>query len=131
LEIALAGRRDDSRLVLEATALDSLTRFKLVLRRQSMDEPGKHEHHFRHDKIMEMFIAAHLLGAKRAEIDGLVGDSRFAGVLVELANLLRVGQAWALGRRIAEDGERTGEHRVSSACMRRLLARADMLREAA
>jgi hypothetical protein len=124
-------RRNDNRLVLEAAALDGLTRFKLVLRRQSMDEPGKHEHHFRHDKIMEMFIAAHLLGAGRAEIDGLVGDSRFTGVLVELANLLRVGQAWALGRRIAEDAERTGEHWVSSAYMRRLLARADMLREAA
>ena len=70
-------------------------------------------------------------GAGRAEIDGLVGDSRFTRVLVELANLLRVGQAWALGRRIAEDAERTGEHWVSSAYMRLLLARADMLREAA
>jgi hypothetical protein len=35
-------RKDDNRLVLEAAALDGLTRFKLVLRRQSMDEPGKH-----------------------------------------------------------------------------------------
>ena len=80
---------------------------------------------------MEMFIAAHLLGPGRNEIASLVGDPRFSGVLVELAVLLPVGEAWALGKRIAEDADRTGEHWVTSAYLRRLPGRADMPRAVA
>jgi hypothetical protein len=124
--------RDDNRLALEASQLDALVRFKLVLKRESMDEPGTYEHVFRHDKIMEMFIAAHLVEpAGAAALDDLIGDPRFSGVLVELASLLPIGRAWKLGKRIAEDAERTGEHWVSSAYMRRVLARPDMPRDAA
>jgi hypothetical protein len=115
--------KDDNRLVVETAALDALVRFKLVLQRESMDKPGTYEYHFRHDKIMEMFIAVHLTGVGSAEIHGLVGDPRFAGVLVEPASLLPLAEAWALGRRIAEDAERTGEHWVTSAYLRRLPVR--------
>jgi hypothetical protein len=124
-------RKDDNRLVVEVAALDALVRFKLVLRRESMEKAGTDEYHFRHDKIMEMFIAAHLLGPGRGEIGSLVGDPRFSGVLVELAVLLPVGEAWALGKRIAEDADRTGEHWVTSAYLRRLPGRADMPRAVA
>ncbi|HET6469340.1 MAG TPA: hypothetical protein VFG43_13285, partial [Geminicoccaceae bacterium] len=125
-------RNDDNRLRLESAALDALVRFKLVLQRESMDTPGVYEYHFRHDKIMEMFIAAHLLTPEGGKaIDELVGDPRFSGVLVELASLLSIGGAWALGKRIAENAERTGEHWVSSAYMRRLLVRPDLPRQAA
>jgi hypothetical protein len=124
--------RDDNRLTLGAAELDALVRFRLVLKRESMDEPGTYEHVFRHDKIMEMFIAAHLIAPTGAPVlDDLVGDPHFSGVFVELATLLPVGGAWKLGKRIAEDAERTGEHWVSSAYMRRLLARPDMPRDVA
>jgi hypothetical protein len=124
--------QDDNRLQAEAAVLDVLVRFKLLLQRENMDEPGSYEYHFRHDKIMEMFITAHLLTpSSQSALGDCVGDPRFAGVFVELAGRLPIGHAWSLGRRVAEDAERTGEHWTSSVYMRRLLARPDLPKDVA
>jgi hypothetical protein len=124
--------KDDNRLQAEAAVLEALVRFKLILRRENMDKPGVYEYHFRHDKIMEMFIAAYLLTPTgRLARNECVGDPRFSGVLVELAGRLPCQYALSLGNRIAEAAERTGEHWVSSAYMRRLLTRHDMPRDIA
>jgi hypothetical protein len=122
--------QDNNRLKAEAAVLDVLVRFKLALRRENMDNPGAYEYHFRHDKIMELFITTHLLPpTSRLTRDDRVGDPRFSGVFVELAGKLSIGHAWSLGKRIADAADRTGEHWVSSAYMRRLLARSDIPRD--
>ncbi len=92
-----------------------MERHKLVVTRQSKSADGtvKIEWLFRHDKIMEFFIAQTFLGRGNDRPQQHIGDSRFRGVFLLLATLLPLDAATALRERLVDYAADTKDHTVS------------------
>ncbi|BAY09491.1 HEAT repeat domain-containing protein [Calothrix sp. NIES-2098] len=93
-------------------------KYKMVVSRQWQNEEGaaKKEWYFRHDKIMEFFLAQNFLGeneeAEKRLIDRM-GDPRFRGVYFLLATLLPLDAAKELREKIIQYAADTKDHTVS------------------
>jgi hypothetical protein len=103
-----------------------MERHKLVVTRQSKvwDETVKIEWIFRHDKIMEFFIAQKtFLGPGNGRPKQHMGDVRFRGVFLLLATLLPLDAATALRERLVDYAADTKDHTVSDTFVQLLRAR--------
>jgi hypothetical protein len=90
-------------------------RHKLVVSRQSKgsDETVKIDWLFRHDKIMDFFIAQTFLGPGNDRPQQHMGDARFRGVFFLLATLLPLDAATVLREWLVDYVADTMDHTVS------------------
>ena len=88
---------------------ECLEDFKMALRRQSQN---KETWHFRHDKIMEYFIALTFENNENRLIDN-ISDPRFRGVYFMLATLMPDDAAMSLREELIQYAARTKDHTVS------------------
>lgn len=103
-------------------------RHRMVLSRQwqDMDGTAKKEWSFRHDKIMEFFLAQPFLGsspdAQEKRLQHL-GDPRFRGVYLLLARLLPLEVALELREALIQYAADTQDHTVSDRYVRMVRSR--------
>ncbi len=95
--------------------LPCMERHKLVVRRESVGPGGvpKTEWLFRHDKIIEFFIAQTFLVPDSDRPQKHIGDPRFSGVYYLLATLLPIDQAAVLRERLIDYAAESKDHTVS------------------
>jgi hypothetical protein len=95
--------------------LPYMERHKLVVRRQFKGpaEVPKTEWLFRHDKIMEFFIAQTFLVPDSDRPQQYIGDARFSGVYYLLATLLPLDEAAALREFLIDYAADSKDHTVS------------------
>jgi hypothetical protein len=68
---------------------------------------------FRHDKIMDFFLVQAFLGVGNERPRQHLGDARFRGAYLQLANILPVDAAESLERMLIEYAADTRDHTVS------------------
>ena len=104
--------------------LQCMERHKMVVMRQN-EEPkdSVKAWFFRHDKIMEFFIARTFLGDQNERISKHVGDARFRGVYLLLAMLLPADAALILRDRLVEYAADTKDHTISDLFVQGLRSR--------
>lgn len=68
---------------------------------------------FRHDKIMDFFLVQAFLGVGNERPQQHLGDARFRGAYLQLANILPVDAAEALERMLIDYAADTKDHTVS------------------
>jgi hypothetical protein len=102
-----------------------MERHKLVVTRQPKDPDEKPniEWLFRHDKIMEFFIAQTFLGQGNERPQQHIGDARFRGVFLLLATFLPLDAATALRERLVDYAADTKDHTVSDTFVQLLRGR--------
>jgi hypothetical protein len=102
-----------------------MERHKLVVKRQSkgLDEKPNIEWLFRHDKIMEFFIAQTFLGPGNEKPQQHIGDARFRGVFLLLATFLPLDAATALREWLIDYAADTKDHTVSDTFVQLLRSR--------
>ncbi len=105
--------------------LECMGRHKMVLLRQASGGGGalKKEWHFRHDKIMDFFIVQSFLGEENDRPEKHIGDARFRGVYLLLAQLLPLNDAQVLRERLIQYAVDTKDHTVSDSFIQLLRSR--------
>ena len=122
---------DTNRLQQQPAVLECMSRFRLLLRRESRVTLGKQEWLFRHDKIWEFYILRHLVTESLEVIESLIGKEPFANVLIELAGALDVQMARRLAEKILAEAQRTQNHALATSYVQRLWGRSDLPQRAA
>jgi hypothetical protein len=132
VEMAYAVLRlSDRRLVTnQLAALEALLAYKMVVRRQVKGASGAtvEEWRFRHDTVIEYFAVQKFL--PKAYLDSSyalwrqhLDDTRFRGVFLLLAVLLKPDDAKLLGEHILDRAVERGDHTLSDEYLRRLKRR--------
>jgi hypothetical protein len=95
--------------------LACMERHKMVVARRAVLEGQKQrtEWSFRHDKIMDYFLVQAFRGPGNSRPMEHLGDARFRGTYLLLAQLLPVDAAAALERRLIDHAADTRDHSVS------------------
>ena len=92
-----------------------MERHRMAVSQQYEDTQGetRREWYFRHDKIMEFFIAQTFLGVNNNRSKEHLGDPRFGGVYLLLAMLMPLEDAEALREDLIHYAADTRDHTVS------------------
>lgn len=103
-------------------------KYKMVVSRQWVDQNGEpqQEWYFRHDKIMEFFLAQNFLSDDdeiEARLLEHISDPRFRGVYFLLANLLPLDDAKELREELIQYAADTKDHNVSDTFVQILRSR--------
>jgi hypothetical protein len=99
--------------------------YKMVLSRNSLDTDGKalEEWYFRHDKIMDFFIAQTFVGAASNRCQEHLGDTRFRGVYLLLATCLPYSDAMNLREMLIQYAANSKDHGLSDEFIRQMRVR--------
>jgi hypothetical protein len=99
--------------------------YKMVLSRQNQDSenPNGQIWYFRHDKIMEFFIAQMFLGQNEDLLLDHIGDSRFRGVYLLLAKLMPEDAAFHLREMLIQYAADSKDHTISDTFIQLLRSR--------
>ena len=105
--------------------LACLERFKMVIGRQvrTREEEAATRYHFRHDKIMEFFIAQTFLGEDNPRVSQHLGDLAFMGVYLLLADLMDMDDAKRLREQIILDAAEKNDNFISNRFILQLRSR--------
>ena len=92
-----------------------MERFKMVLfRRKTKEEDDLKKYYFRHDKIMDFFIAQTFQGESNEKIIEHLNDPRFRGVYFLLAYIMDIKDAKMLREKIIMNAAKTNNNTVSN-----------------
>lgn len=106
-------------------AVKCMERYKMVLCRKVKNTAEKTitSYYFRHDKIMEYFIAQTFLGENNKRISKHLCDPLFRGVYFLLADFLPLKEAKILREQLILNAAKTKDHRISDNFIQRLHSR--------